>query len=92
MTMQTILVRKAEIMAADMDGSTVMMDIQTGKYYSLGEVGGVIWEILEQPTAVDSLIEQLMNKYDVSREQCEAETLRFLEQLMGSGLVLEAQE
>ena len=91
MTMQTILVRKAEIMAADMDGSTVMMDIHTGKYYNLGAVGGVIWELLEQPVNVETLIGKLMEKYNVSREQCEKDTVQFLQQLMSRGLVLEAE-
>ena len=91
MTMQTILVRKAEIMAADMNGSTVMMDIPTGKYYNLGEVGGVIWDLLEQPTSVEALIGKLMEKYDVSREQCEKDTLQFLQQLLNSSLISEAQ-
>lgn len=90
MTMQTILVRKAEIMAADMDGSTVMMDIQTGKYYNLGAVGGVIWELLEQPITVEALIGKLMKKYNVPAEQCEKDTMQFLQQLMSSGLVSEA--
>ena len=92
MTMQAILVRKAEIMAADMNGSTVMMDIETGMYYNLGEVGGAIWEILEQPISIDALIDKLMKEYDVSREQCEKDTLPFLQQLMDSGLVSEVKE
>ena len=91
MTMQTILVRKAEIMAADMNGSTVMMDIQTGKYYNLGEVGGVIWDLLEQPIAVETLIEKLLKKYSVPRGECEKDTVQFLQQLMSRGLVSEAE-
>ncbi len=28
---------------SDMDGETVMLCIQSGKYYNLGELGGEIW-------------------------------------------------
>ena len=34
---------------------------------------------------------KLMEKYNVSREQCEKDTVQFLQQLMSSGLVLEAE-
>lgn len=91
MTMQTLLIRKAEMMAADMNGSTVMMDIETGMYYNLGEVGGAIWNILEQPTSVSSLLDRLTQDYDVSRTQCEEDTLPFLQRLLEKGLVSEAQ-
>ena len=56
MTDNTILSRREGLMAADMNGSAVMMDIMTGKYYNLGQVGGRIWELLEEPMTVAALI------------------------------------
>lgn len=86
----TILTRKMGIMTADMNGSAVMMDIETGKYYNLGDVGGRIWELLEDPMSLNSLIAKLTAEYDVSAEQCRAETLPFLEKLLSRGLLTEA--
>ena len=59
MTDNTILSRREGLMAADMNGSAVMMDIMTGKYYNLGQVGGRIWELLEEPMTVAALIKKL---------------------------------
>ena len=30
-------------MVSDMDGEKVMLNIEKGKYYNLGELGGTIW-------------------------------------------------
>ena len=90
MTMQKILVRKADIFAADMDGSTVMMNMETGMYYNLGEVGSRIWELLEQPVQVADLIEALTGEFDVSFDQCAKDTLPFLQRLLENKLILEA--
>ena len=92
MRMQTILLRKAEIMTADMNGSTVMMDIETGKYYNLGDVGGEIWKLLQEPLCLNELMDKLMAQYDVSREQCETDIIPFLQQLIDSGLLVEERK
>lgn len=86
-TRQTIVARKNEIVAADMDGETVMMNIETGKYYNLGTTGGVIWSLLEQPIPVETLIEDLLAKYEVTRQQCEEDVMDFLNEINKEGLL-----
>ncbi|MBQ4551084.1 MAG: lasso peptide biosynthesis PqqD family chaperone [Oscillospiraceae bacterium] len=90
MTDATILSRREGLMTADMNGSAVMMDIMTGKYYNLGQIGGRIWEILEEPMTVAALVEKLTDEYDVSAEQCRSDILPFLDTLLERGLLLEA--
>lgn len=85
---QTILKRKSGLMTANMNGSAVMMDIATGKYYNLGETGGHIWELLEQPTTLSNLIQMLTTEYDVSAERCRADVLSFLQQLVDRDLLI----
>ena len=87
MTDNTILSRRAGLMTADMNGSAVMMDIMSGKYYNLGSVGGRIWELLEEPMTVSALVEKLTAEYDVSAELCLADILPFLTKLLERGLL-----
>ena len=89
MTDTTVLSRRSGLMAADMNGSAVMMDIMTGKYYNLGQVGGRIWELLEEPMTLSALVEKLTAEYDVSADQCLADIIPFLAKLVNSGLLLE---
>ena len=89
MTDTTVLSRRMGLMTADMNGSAVMMDIMSGKYYNLGEVGGRIWELLEEPLTVAELVRKLTAEYDVSVAQCRADILPFLGKLVERGLVLE---
>ena len=89
MTDTTILSRREGLMTADMNGSAVMMDIMTGKYYNLGDVGGRIWELLEEPMTVSELVQKLTAEYDVSAETCRADILPFLNTLLERGLLVE---
>ena len=89
MNLATIIARNEEIMASDMDNEIVMMNIETGKYYNLGKTGSAIWGVLEKPMSVGELIEKLVALYDISREQCEKDTLPFLTKLVENALILE---
>ena len=86
-TLQSIVARNAEIVTADMDGETVMMRVETGKYYSLGKMGSTIWAMLEEPLSVEAMIGRLMEQYAVEREQCEKEVLSFLCDTQEEGLI-----
>ncbi|PFW57603.1 PqqD family protein [Bacillus cereus] len=72
---------------SDMDGEKVMLSIKNGKYYNLGKVGGVIWELIEKPIPVTELVTTLISEYEVEPLQCEGQVVSFLEMLLEEGLV-----
>jgi len=71
-----------------MDGETVMMSIESGEYFGLNSVGSRMWELIENPIKVNTLIELLLDEFDVSLEQCEAETMEFLNHLYEKKLLI----
>ncbi|GAB6455616.1 hypothetical protein bcgnr5390_58550 [Bacillus luti] len=73
---------------SDMDGEKVMLSIKNGKYYNLGRLGGVIWELIEKPIPVTQLVTTLMSEYEVEQLQCEGQVISFLEMLLEEGLVV----
>jgi len=85
---ETIITRKEEIAFADMDGEIVMMNLEKGNYYNLGKTGSVVWNMLEKPISVETLIQDLLEKYYVTRQQCEEEVLFFLNELKKEGLII----
>lgn len=72
---------------SDMDGEKVMLSIENGKYYNLGEVGGRIWECITEPISIYNLIHSLLNQYDVEEEKCSDQVTRFIDRLVEQGLV-----
>jgi len=86
-TGDTVLKRSDELLSSELDGETVMMSIESGKYYGLEEIATRIWELIEQPTSVSALCDTLVSEFDVAREQCEADVLPFLAELAKEGVV-----
>ncbi|NEL00914.1 lasso peptide biosynthesis PqqD family chaperone [Bacillus mobilis] len=72
---------------SDMNGEKVMLSIRNGKYYNLGELGGVIWGLIEKPLSVTQLIKELTLEYEVEQSKCEKEVVSYLEILLEEGLI-----
>ncbi|MBO0958863.1 lasso peptide biosynthesis PqqD family chaperone [Neobacillus sp. MM2021_6] len=72
---------------SDMGGEKVMLSVNKGKYYNLGEIGGDIWDLIGEEMAVKQLLETLMSNYDVKLSECEDHVISFLELLLDEGLI-----
>ena len=55
-TLHSTIVQTHGNIVSDMDGEKVMLSIEKGKYYNLGLLGGVIWELIESPITGDELV------------------------------------
>jgi hypothetical protein len=74
-------------LVSDMGGEKVMLSVQNGKYYNLGEIGGRIWELIEKPMSVTGLVTALMSEYEVEQDECEEQIISFLKHLLEEGLI-----
>jgi len=73
---------------SDMGGEKVMLSINNGKYYNLGEIGGVIWDLTKEPIAIEQLVAHLVSQYEVEQNECEQQVMNFIKQLNNEGLLI----
>lgn len=83
-------VRKSDLVAADMDGETVMMSVENGRYYGISGVGSVIWTALAEPTDIRTLIQDVCAQYDIAEDICRQDVERFVSDLLEHGLITSA--
>jgi hypothetical protein len=87
LTLQTILARSESLVTAPLGHELVMMDIESGTYYTLDDVGSFIWSQLDAPTSVADLLSQLQRRYEVSPEQCQRDVMPFLERIFAKQII-----
>ncbi|MDG5766309.1 HPr-rel-A system PqqD family peptide chaperone [Balneolales bacterium ANBcel1] len=87
MNPDTKVTRSDKALGTPIDDELVMFDSGAGKYYGLNEVATEIWRHLEQSITVDELCARLTADFDLSRDECLADVLPFLEKLKERGLV-----
>ena len=73
--------------SCDLAGETAILNVKSGIYYGLDEVGVRVWELIQEPRAVSSVRDALLQEYDVEAALCESDLLVLLKQLNEAGLV-----
>lgn len=84
----SVVSQGVDLVVADMDGETVMLRIENGKYYGMDAVGSRIWELIEVSRSVSAVVGILTQEYEVERGQCQADVVEFIHYLHNEGLVM----
>ena len=77
----TTVSRTSDILFDNVGEEIVMMNMDKGMYYALDEIAGEIWKMIEEPISVADLCTALLKDFDVSPEDCERDTLAYLQDL-----------
>lgn len=86
-TMSPQYQQKPDLIAADLDGETVMMSVTTGKYFALRGIAKFIWELLSEPVSLVKIVEAVETNYAVSRAQAETDCQKFIDDLVAKDLL-----
>ena len=60
--------------------------------YTLNEVAAHIWKIVDAPTSVDHIVEEICREFDVPADQAAHDVVTFLDALESAGLIASISE
>ena len=83
----TIVTRSPDQVSSLMDDEIVILNVRSGKYFNLKNVGRRIWELLEDPIPVNEIIRVVCLEYDVEQERCQIDVLNLIGHLQEAALV-----
>lgn len=72
---------------AEIDGSVILFDLETGQGFNLGGVGSDLWRSIVRLGDLEAVIATLTSEYDVPEETLRMDARRFTEDLMARGLL-----
>ena len=87
-----VIIASTNAVSCDLAGESVILDMKTGKYFALDDIGTRVWQILRTPCTLKAICEDLMRDYDVSLERSEADVSALLHRLIDLGLAAYADE
>ena len=87
LSLTDILAKRDDQMEADIGAETLMMRIESGRYYSVDGPAQAIWAAIDGKSPVAGIVEALLDRYDADPATCEAETLAFLNDLLNQNLI-----
>jgi Coenzyme PQQ synthesis protein D (PqqD) len=75
--------------ATNLDGETVLLDVNSGHYFGLNEVGSRIIELVGEPTSIETVIETMAGEYDVDKDRLATDVESFIGQMIERNLIRE---
>jgi len=76
-----------ELLSSEIDGETIMMSVENGKYYGLNSVASRIWELVKEELLFSEMIEKLITEFKVDKTTCQNDTEEFILQLEENKLI-----
>ena len=74
--------------SAELEGELVILSIRNGEYYGLNPVGTRIWALIQEPTSLATVRDQLLRDFpDVDETTCTADVLALITELAEANLV-----
>ncbi|RMF89501.1 MAG: PqqD family protein [Nitrospinota bacterium] len=86
---QTRFMQNPEVQWTALDGEAVLLDVETGRYYTLNRVGSVIWELFTGDRSLAEILSAVCERFSVSTGIARQDLLALVTQLRQEGLLQE---
>lgn len=75
------------VLGETVDDEAIIVDLDSGAYFSLRGAGASVWNALERRPGEDELIRHMRRSHDGDGDHIEKETRRLLDELVAEGLI-----
>ena len=76
-----------DVLFRDVAGEAVVLNLETGKYFGLDEVGTRMWALLAEHGRVETAYRTLLGEYEVNAEQLESDLFKLIDDLAAHELL-----
>lgn len=83
----SLIVRNNGVITNAVGNDTVMLDMETEKYFGTNKTGSYIYSLLETPTRFGSLCDRLVDDFNIPRDKCENEVAAFVREMQQLNLI-----
>ena len=82
----------SHVRSQTMDDESVILDLKSGKYFGLNEIGVAVWDRIASTGSLDGLSDELSVIYDTAKEVIEKDIIALLDELLTHELLILAGE
>ena len=88
MNLSDLVARKASTAAEDNLDDRLLLDLDSGRYYTLGETGGLVWSLLDGTRSLREIAKDVVESFEVDLETAEIDLLEFAERMVELDLAI----
>jgi len=76
-----------DVIFRELEGEAIILNLATGTYFGLDEVGTRVWMLLTESSSIRRVIDVMVGEYEVESAELERDVLELVSQLSDKGLV-----
>jgi len=76
-----------DVVFRDLDGESVLLNLDNENYYGLDEMGTRMWHVLTNSKSIQEGYEILLSEYDTAPDKLHKDIIRLIEELATQGLL-----
>jgi hypothetical protein len=77
----------ADVLVQELQGESVLLNLQSGRYFGLDEIGTRMWAVLTSASSLQAAYDTLLAEYDVEGPRLERDLRALVEKLVDNGLL-----
>ena len=85
-TLASVVTIDPDVTFRELGGEIVILDLGTGVYFGLDEVGARIWRLIEDHGSLEAVLAVLRSEYEASPAVLEHDLLELVDHLCAKGL------
>ena len=87
MLLNQIITVSSDVLAQEVSGEMVLLDLKSEQYMGLNEVGARVWQLLEENKDLNIIFGKLLEEYDVEADFLENDLVQLIADMHGAGVV-----
>ena len=76
-----------DVIFKEIDGESILLDLQSEKYFGLNEVGTRMWHLYTESSDTETILTQLLVEFDVDETTLRQDVIHWIAELVKAGLV-----
>ncbi|MEP7359502.1 MAG: PqqD family protein [Anaerolineales bacterium] len=84
---ETIIAAAADQASVDLDDEAAILNLKTGIYFGLNDVGAWIWRLIQEPHSVADIRAAVLAEFEVDAETCQSDLQALLRDLEQNQLI-----
>ena len=77
-----------DVVFRNLDGEAVILDLATGTYFGLNEVGTRVWQLVDEGRDLPQIVEIVTTEYEADRETIARDVRKLLDDLRARRLLV----
>lgn len=77
-----------DVLVQELEGESVLLNLDSERYFGLDEVGTRIWQLLGEHRSLERVCEEMLKEYDVDESELRRDLLKLARDLVEAGIVV----